>query len=109
MRKGWKKLPNLIDYFYKDSDWSPFFCKDNKVKIIKEGFIMDSRLSMIFVKHPELRKEYMKQQVEEMNEYLRKRRNVGDLRDKNTIMLEWIGSGKSADFCVRWMRIHHIA
>lgn len=69
---------------------------------------MDKRLSTLFSKRPELRKRYMDEQVIEMNKYLQKRREIGDAREKNIIILEWIGSGKSADFCIRWMRINNI-
>jgi len=67
---------------------------------------MQSRLGDIFVKHPELRKKYMQEQVREMNRYLERRRKYGDVREKNIILLEWINSGKSADFCIRWIRVH---
>lgn len=69
---------------------------------------MDKRLGLAFQQNPSLRKTYMRDQVKEMNSYLTYVRQCGDNRDKNVILVEWVENGSSADFSIRWMRIHGI-
>lgn len=69
---------------------------------------MDKKLGLAFQQNPSLREAYMKDQIKEMNSYLAYVRQHGDDRDKNAILIEWVQNGNSADFSIRWMRIHHI-